>query len=130
MKPTKENPTSARNPFEEREVFTGAYIPEHLVQYLRLVGLQDGQSVQKVLQRLVEQEFDNIPPSVVIEDIIGQAAEGWVRRITDGSIPNPETEKARKEYLGEIKNRLQRKKIAKSHAEQLVEGIRTRIHKG
>ena len=105
----------------EKDMFIGAYVPEHMVHYLRLVSLRDGQSVQKIIQQLVEEEMERTPTEEVIDEIAWQVIEAWPRP-RDGAGQDP---KARENFWRETEDLLNRKKIR--DVDRIMEKVRKAI---
>ncbi len=94
--------------------FVGAHLPRPLAAYLRLLAVYEGKSIQKTLETLVLEKQDGWSESLIIYELAQKAAGEWKGR---GS---PDL----KEYLEEIAELLDKKKIADHHKDSILEHIR------
>ena len=103
--------------FKNERGFVGAYLPPYLIDFLHLLCAKENASVQNLLLQCIEREYLQQPEIELLNDIVEQAVKVW------DDAPQPKTAKARKEYLNEVEQKLQKKKVNKVTIAELIRRI-------
>jgi hypothetical protein len=122
-----------RNPFrsqqsmmQEKSKLVGAYLPLPFADYLRLLSVYFEKSLQGILQEIIVQWGNTVGKSEkeIMDILIERAVLEWQRRIIEkGDIGKKEQE----QYLQEIQNALECKKIAKKHLDYMVKKLKGKV---
>ncbi len=107
--------------------FVGAYFPQELADYLKLLSAEKGLSVQKTLQDVVYRQNQECSTEQIIQNLIQQADDKWKDGLAQGQKGNREQQRL---YLKEIKNRLKRRKVAEHHIKEILAQVEQRIEEG
>jgi len=122
-----------RNPFkiqqiaqQEKSRLVGAYLPLPFADYLRLLSVYFGKSLQSILQELLVEWSNTINKSEkeIMNELIERAVLEWQRRIVEsGKIDR----KKQEQFLQEIQAALLHKKITKKHLEYIVTELKNKV---
>lgn len=111
----------------KRAGFVGAYLPPPLVDYLRLISVQRGQSLQRTLEDLVINQRNQESEEDILTKLIDQAVNEWYSQIDQGSISGGREEQ--KAFMTGIEDKLCKKKISPIHIKALLPQIKGKIKK-
>lgn len=111
----------------KRTGFVGAYLPPPLVDYLRLISVQRGQSLQRTLEDLVINQRNQESEEDILTKLIDQAVNEWYSQIDQGSLSGGREEQ--KAFMMGIEDKLRKKKISPIHIKALLPQIKGKIKK-
>lgn len=111
----------------EEVMFIGGYFPPNTVYLLRLYAVYKGQSLQRVLQTIVDDWWKHSPLSSdeLVDGLVEQAIKEWERRISGRQ--DEITAEERQDYLDEIETILAHRKIHSSHIEEIIDKLEAKV---
>jgi len=122
-----------RNPFkiqqviqQEKSRLVGAYLPLPFADYLRLLSVYFGKSIQSILQELLVEWSNTIDTTEkeIMDELINRAVLEWQRRVLEsGKIDR----KRQEDFQQEIKTVLVHKKITKKHLDYIVSELKNKV---
>ncbi len=113
----------------------GGYVPRHLADYIHLLALYHNQTAQAVLRHLIEHWLaEQEPQDSILTALADRAYSEWLRRCQEYK-KDPEWRTLRERskqftwYKKEVRDRLQKKKIANDFIEKILTELH-RLRKG
>ncbi len=106
---------------QESTKFIGAFLPPPLVDQVRLVAVARGQSLQKLVQEVLQNWSQWSPdaiPEVAITCLAERAISEWERRVAAGAVKDSKRQVT--QFLKEVASELRRKKLAEHYVEMVV----------
>jgi len=98
--------------------FVGAYLPPQVADYLRLLSVNWGQSVQKTLQRLIDDKRVDLPENQLVANLANQAVTDWRYRLERGILSgNKQQQQA---FIYQLRAKLKRKKINEIYIQNII----------
>jgi hypothetical protein len=114
----------ANKPFV-RVGFVGAYLPPHLIDYLRLISFYRGQSNQQTIEDLLEDQQAREPDDQVLDKVIDQLEGEWNSHIErESTSGNREQQKA---FLKDAEERMKKKKVLPFHMNFILSELQEKI---
>lgn len=107
----------------------GGYVPRQLAEYVHLLALYHNQTAQTVLRQIIEYWLaEQEPQNSILIALADRAYTEWLRRCRE-SVKDPEWKGLRERakqftrYKKEIRDRLQKRKIADEHIEKILQEL-------